>query len=175
MNEADNLALLSKSSSAVEKVNPGAKRVLSSMVADTLALAKKETVRQSRPLRIVQVNDEPYVLEALGLMIRHCFPEATVLSFNSAIQALEELSQTNPDLVITDDAMPRMRGSELCQRLLDRKVTYPIIVDSPWAPTAQWVRELSDQGLNVFFLPVPCDLESLRKAIEAAGLKIPHE
>ena len=40
MNEKDNFALVPKPPSAVEKAAPGAKRILSGMAADTLALVK---------------------------------------------------------------------------------------------------------------------------------------
>ena len=135
-----------------------------------------ETGRESgktRPLRIVQVNDESFVSEAFAVMIRHWFPDATVISFDNGVAALEELSRTDPDLLITDDKMPRMSGGELCQRLLERRAGYPIIVNSPWAPTEQWVDELAGRGLNVCFLAMPCELESLQKAFGVAGLKIP--
>ena len=126
---------------------------------------------KSRPLRIVLVNDETLVNEVFHIIIRDRFPEATVLSFDNAGAALKELSQTDPDLLITDDTMPGMSGEELCQRLLHKKVTYPIIVNSAWEPTEQWVQEFSNQGLNVSFLPVPCGAASLRNLMEAA-LKI---
>jgi hypothetical protein len=45
--EQNNFALIPKPSSAVEKVAPGAKRVLSGMVADTLVLAKRERPSKS--------------------------------------------------------------------------------------------------------------------------------
>jgi molecular chaperone DnaK len=42
MDEKNNFALVRKPSSAVEKAAPGAKRILSGMVADTLALVRQE-------------------------------------------------------------------------------------------------------------------------------------
>jgi FixJ family two-component response regulator len=125
----------------------------------------------ARSLRIVMVNDEPGVLKAFELVIGRWFKDVTILSFENGATALEELLITNPDLLITDDRMPVMAGQELCQRLLDKRVTYPIIVDSAWEPTEQWVREFANLGLNVSFLPVPCDIESILKAVETV-LKI---
>lgn len=53
MNEKNDFALVPRPSGALEKVQPGAKRVLSSMVADTLALVPKEKdVSLSRKFRI---------------------------------------------------------------------------------------------------------------------------
>ena len=42
MKEKNDFALVRRPSSAVERVEPGAKRILAGLVADTLALAKKE-------------------------------------------------------------------------------------------------------------------------------------
>lgn len=64
-----------------------------------------------------------------------------------------------------------MNGEELCRRLFDRQVTYPIIVDSSWEPTEQWVRGFASRGMNVSFLPIPCDEEKILVAVETA-LKI---
>ena len=137
-------------------------------------LSRQAISRNSRPLRIVQVNDEPFVLEMFDLVIRGWFKDANVLSFSNGAAALEELSQTDPDLLITDDKMPVMDGNELCERLLDRNVTYPIIVNSAWGPTEQWVRELANRGLNVTFLPMPSSMASLRDLVEVS-LKIPRD
>ena len=48
---------------------------------------------------------------------------------------------------------------------------YPIIVDSAWELTEQWVRDSAHRGLNVSFLSVPCDIEAILAAVETA-LKI---
>ena len=42
MNENDKFALVPKTPAAIEKADPGAKRILSDMVADTLALVNKD-------------------------------------------------------------------------------------------------------------------------------------
>jgi two-component system OmpR family response regulator len=121
------------------------------------------------------VNDEPTVLDAFAIILQGWFKDATIITFCSGADALKDLSQTDPDLLITDDLMPRMRGSELCQRLLDRKAVYPIVVTSPFEPTEQWVRELASRGLKTFFLPQPCSLDDLQKVLETTGLTIRRE
>ena len=171
MNEKRSSALVPRPPGALEEAEPDAKRILSGMAADTLALAKSEPSRKSRPLRIVMVNDEPGPLQSFEIIIRGWFKDVTVLMFENAADALEELSRTDPDLLITDDSMPAMSGEELCSRLFARKVTYPIIVNFAYEPTEQWVREFAERGLNVSFLLLPCDVASLRTLVEAA-LKI---
>ncbi|MGB7768661.1 MAG: response regulator [Verrucomicrobiia bacterium] len=161
--------LVRRPSSAVERAAPGAKRILSGMVSDTLALAKKELPRKSRPLRIVMVNDEPSILQIFEIVIRDWFKDATMLFFDNGATALEELVQTDPDLLITDDRMAVMSGGELCHHLLDRKVTYPIIAVSCVGLSEQWVREFANRGLNVSLLDgPPFDPESFLKAVETA-------
>jgi len=64
----------------------------------------------------------------------------------------------HPDLLITDDGMPGMRGGEIVARLAERKVTYPIIVISAWEPTANWVQEYADRGMRISHLPAPFDV-----------------
>lgn len=118
--------------------------------------------------RIVMVNDEVCVLQTFDLLIRQWFQDATVLMCNNGPDALEELSKADPDLLITDDKMAGMDGQELCRRLFHLKVKYPIIVDSPWEPTGQWVRELASRGLNVSMLLLPCAASDLRKLIETS-------
>ena len=48
MNDKNRFAVVRRPASAVEKSAHGAKRILSSMVADTLELAKKEKKRKER-------------------------------------------------------------------------------------------------------------------------------
>ena len=75
--EKNGFALVRKPSNAVEKAAPGAKRILSGMVADALALRKIAT-----PRRIVVVNDEPMLLELYDRVIQDNFKNAIVLKFD---------------------------------------------------------------------------------------------
>ena len=73
--------------------------------------------------------------------------------------------QTDPDLLITADAMPKLRGETIARRLAERRVTYPIIVISAWHPE-KWVQELADKGLNIAILSMPFVLEEIRRLLE---------
>ena len=76
MNEKNNFALVPKPPSAVEKVEPGAKRVLSGMVADTLALAKAQPDRPVSLLLGVDIHGEDIVqLLILAGMVEFVFPK----------------------------------------------------------------------------------------------------
>ena len=47
---------------------------------------------------------------------------------NDGIEALEQIGQTNPDLIIMDIVMPRMNGYELCRRLKSDPTTQNVRV-----------------------------------------------
>ncbi len=168
MYESSNSALVPRAPSSLEKAEPGAKRILSGMVADTLALAKKEPPRESGPLRIVVVDDEPYCLEAFELIIRYWFKDVTLLLFSNSSEAWQELAREGPDLLILD--MP-LSGLEILPLLAEHKVKYPIVATSAFYSEKE-MRQHADPKLNVSFLWKPFDAETLVKALER-GLKTP--
>ena len=172
MNEKHDFALVPSPPGAVEKTEPGAKRILSGMVADTLALVKKE-----RPLRVVIVDDEDDRLVTMKFLILYYFKNVTVETFQYAELAWQELSRTDPDLLVTDDIMGELNGEEIVHRLAARRVAYPIIVisglDGP--ETEQWVSRYSGRGLNVTLVQIlsPAYNQNLWKALESS-LKMPR-
>lgn len=138
--------------------------------ADALVHSSK-----TRSLRIVMVNPEPLQKEALEMMIRWHFKKITVQKCGEGEHAFQNVLSTKPDLLITYDRMPVLSGHGLCERLLERQVSYPIIVLSIWEDVTQtWVQEFANRGLNVSFLSVPFDVETFIKAMETA-LKISRD
>lgn len=175
MNQKDNFTLVPRPPASLQKAEPGTRRILFGMVADTLALARMEPVRKSRPHRIVVVNDEEGPRKSMEIILQHWFPDVTLLLFQRSVEALQEVSQRDPDLLITGTWFPVMRGKEFVKRVMDRKAAYPIVVMSAYEPEETWVREYTKGGMNISFLPMPFLSESLRRLLEAAGLKIPRE
>ncbi|WP_455620415.1 response regulator transcription factor [Eisenbergiella sp.] len=77
--------------------------------------------------RIMAVDDEPYVLEELHLLLDSHACDAEIVkecSYGSA--ALEMLPVCKPDIVITDICMPDIDGLELI-REIRQKADYPIV------------------------------------------------
>ena len=151
MNEPDNFALVPRPPGALEKAKPGAERLLAGMVADTLALVKKEQARKTRPPRIFIVDDAEGTRGFCKLLLKNWFKEATLQEFENGDDAWKELSQTDPDLLIT--RMPTI-GLFLLPLLAERMVKYPILVTSGFFSEDE-VRERADPNLNVSFLPLP--------------------
>ena len=79
MNNDDRLGLVPRTAGEIERIEPGARRVISGMVSDTLALAALNMRRQSRPPRIVIMDDEPTVGEIVEAVIRSLVSDATIL------------------------------------------------------------------------------------------------
>lgn len=104
------------------------------------------------------VNDEECVLHAQATALRHRFPQATLRMFQGGVAAWDALQQGQPDLLITDDAMPALRGQELAERLHARGVTFPVLVNSPYAPSQEWVDALASRGMRIQMLALPMEL-----------------
>jgi DNA-binding response OmpR family regulator len=154
MNEENSLALVPRQTGAIEKAEPGAKRVLSGMIADTLALVKK-----ARPPRIVLLEDEHWLREMLDLAIHQCFRDANVLSFDDGDKAWQELLRVEPDLFITDINHPgKLYAGEMLQSLAAKNVKFPILVHSGLA-TEEEVRQCGGFDLNLSFLKKPYTAE----------------
>jgi len=94
MNEKENRSLIVRPVGAVEKAEPGAKRILSGMVADTLTLAKKEPY--SKPTLTVLVGGDASTIEVFQTMIKYILNEECDLRFipfgteNELIRAVKE-------------------------------------------------------------------------------------
>jgi CheY-like chemotaxis protein len=133
MNKTNNSALAPRAPGALEKAAPGVRRILSGMVADTLALAKKEPPQKARPLRIIMVDDVDTTLDSIKFVVQYLLPEATILAFQLAGDGVEEVERQHPDLFTTDWTHAGMPGAEILERLAAMKVKYPIFVISACA------------------------------------------
>ena len=166
MSEKNDFALVPRPPGALEKAEPGAKRILSGMVTDTLTLVRKT---KPHPLRvfIVYYEEAPRVL--IKRILEKQFERVTILEFERGDEAWQELSRTTPDLLITLDVMAGVMGEEIIRRLADKKATCPIIVLSGWGDSSEpWVRDFSNQGLNISLLQIPFNQLTFLKAVETA-------
>ncbi len=69
----------------------------------------------SQPPRILVVDDEPQIARVLRTGLKTHGYDVRVAA--DGVSALETFGDWNPDLVVTDLAMPNMNGLELCRRL----------------------------------------------------------
>ncbi len=122
--------------------------------------------------RILLVDDEQAFLEVQSEILRrlgYC-----VVPNHNAVAALE-LFAGNPcefDLIITDEIMPGMTGSEMCRRMRKVRPEIPIIIVTAGLEFARTREKAALCGVRQVLLK-PLLKKELRRAIEMAGLGTP--
>ena len=87
--------------------------------------------QDSSSKRILVVDDEPFVCDAVKMMLT--FDGHEVTTVNSAKEALEVFEPGKFDLIITDFAMPSMRGDEMASAIRARVPKQPILMITAYA------------------------------------------
>ena len=88
--------------------------------------------------KILVVDDHALVLEGVVPALRHAYPQAEIQTVQVAQDALNQVKQISPDLVITDLSMPDVNGSaartatgiQLLRTLMETYPTLNIVVQS---------------------------------------------
>jgi CheY-like chemotaxis protein len=111
--------------------------------------------------RILVVDDEPFVCDAVKMML--AFDGHEVETANSGQEALAVFQKGKFDLVITDFAMPRMKGDELAATIKARAPGQPIVMITAYAEMLQ-ASGNTLSGVD-FVISKPFLLENLREAI----------
>lgn len=76
---------------------------------------------------VLIVEDNEQNLELLKIYMEDV-PEAEVITAGNGMEALEQIEEHSPDLVLLDIMMPRMSGFEVCQRIKSDPKTRDITV-----------------------------------------------
>lgn len=120
--------------------------------------------------RIVLIDDEPGVLKALTLLLQTMGCE--VMAFGGPTEALAYLKAgIECDLILSDQRMPGLAGSDLFKLLRANSVTAPFVLMSGHAGERE-VEEVL-RAPNTAFLTKPFSPVSLQSAAIAA-LGRPH-
>jgi len=113
--------------------------------------------------RILVVDDEPFVCDAVKMML--AFDGHDVVTTNDAKEALGVFEQDKFDLVITDYAMPGMKGDELAAAIKAKAPQQPVVMITAYAEMLQSSgKKLA--GVD-FLISKPFLLEHLREAISS--------
>jgi PAS domain S-box-containing protein len=127
------------------------------------AVERAEPVDEAKTKRllILAVDDDSLVLMNTGALLEDLGHD--VIEANSPEEALE-LFQANPaiDLVITDQAMPKMTGLELAERLRAERPALPVIIATGYAELPE------GSTIDVPRLPKPFTQAMLQSAVTAA-------
>ena len=115
----------------------------------------------NRRLRIVHVDDEKTVIDMMRLVLPFRLKNLELIQFDSSVTAMDFLTRANPDILITDDAMPRYRGSDIVDMLQQRRATFPILVISAFDGTMNWVKPCAKSGFPIKLLAAPFTIDQL--------------
>ena len=118
--------------------------------------------------RILLVDDEPAFLEVQSEILRRL--GYGVSPSRSAVRALR-LFEGNPrkfDLLITDEIMPGMVGSELCRRMRQVRPELPVIIVTAGLELSRTLEKASLYGVRQVLLK-PVLKKDLSLAIERAA------
>ena len=117
-------------------------------------------------LRVLVVDDEADARELVALVLEHAGAEVKVAA--SAEEALESIAAQQPDVLVSDLAMPRIDGYDLIQRVRgltpERGGRIPAVALTAYA-RAEDARRVFLAGFQVH-VPKPVEAEAL---IEAVG------
>ena len=111
--------------------------------------------------RILVVDDEKFVCEAVKMMLD--FDGHIVETSNSAKEALAMFEKGKFDVVITDFAMPDMKGDELAAAIKARAPKQPVVMITAYAEMLQST-SAPMKGVD-FIVSKPFLLENLREAL----------
>lgn len=119
------------------------------------------TVPDPKARRILVVDDEPFVCDAVRMMLS--FDGHQVETANNAQRALDVFEAGKFDLVITDFAMPDMKGDELAAAIKVRAPRQPVMMITAYAEMLQ-AEGVPLHGVDLL-VSKPFLLKELREAI----------
>ncbi len=111
--------------------------------------------------RILVVDDEPFVCDAVKMMLN--FDGHVVDTASNARDALAIFDQGKFDLIITDFAMPEMKGDELAAAIKAKCPNQPVVMITAYAEMLQ-ASGKNMPGVDLV-ISKPFLLENLRDAI----------
>jgi CheY-like chemotaxis protein len=114
--------------------------------------------------KILIADDEPHVLRVLKLSLEK--EGYAVETCANGKEALTQLEQEHPDILITDIQMPLMTGEELCrhieQHMPERKFLIFVLTSRTEIEHREWSRDID----NLLFLEKPVSIRNLLEKIE---------
>ncbi|HEY4078947.1 MAG TPA: ATP-binding protein [Rhizomicrobium sp.] len=130
------------------------------------ALEQRSEVRDVPSLRILAIDDDPFVLDSLAtvlsldghVLVSACGGSDGIEAFRQSARAGEPF-----DVVITDLGMPHVDGAQVAQAIKDASPTTPVILLTGWAPRT--AGEAQGVPCADFVLGKPPDLDILRDTL----------
>jgi len=102
------------------------------------------------------VDDESKDLKAIERLLQK--EDYVLKMFTSPIEALTDLENEKPHLIISDRKMPHMDGTDFLKRAKEKYPDCPCMLISG-SPISTTEENALSQGVIVRFLPKPLDIE----------------
>ncbi len=125
--------------------------------------------RGSEPARVLIVDDDPALLQALPQALRLRMAEVTVETADSAATALDRIAARDYDAIVTDIKMPGMDGLALLAEIRRRQPDTPILIITGHGEYDLSVRALRGGAYDFIQKPIDRDhfVATLYRAIRA--------
>lgn len=113
--------------------------------------------------RVLVVDDEPGMVNILEIVLERA--GYSVLTALDGLQAMRVLADEQPDLVILDEMMPGLTGSEVCRRMRqdERLRTIPVLMHTAavYVQTQTYLETIGANGL----LTKPCSAAQIAETV----------
>jgi DNA-binding NtrC family response regulator len=132
-----------------------------------MATMSEEAVvlRETAPMNILIVDDEPTIREACGEVAQLTGMKATMVA--TAEEAMEVLEHSSVDIVLTDLMLPHTSGLELLKRVHDMHPNLPVIVLTQYGTIDSAVAATRMGAID--YVTKPFRIEELRARLERAS------
>ncbi len=114
--------------------------------------------------KILLVDDQPHIVRVIRLSLER--NGYTVVTAANGEEALNQLTQSAFDVLITDIEMPRMNGQELCNAIQERMPEHKLYTLVITAKTDLELREWAAGLGNTEFLEKPASLRQINLKLE---------
>ena len=116
-----------------------------------------------RKLRVFIVEDELVNLELYRSLLRVLSDRFLIYPFTNGDEAWAAMSNTNPDILLTDLLHPGLDGWKLLDLLAAAKARFPVLVVSGDVLANEHILRQSYPGLDIVYLGKPFDLGVLHQ------------
>src|SRR5256714_1458605 len=129
-------------------------------------------IRGRAAARVLIVDDDPALLQALPQTLRLRMSGVTVDTADSAVAALERISERDYDAIVTDIKMPGMDGLTLLAEILSRRPDTPTLMITGHGEYDLALQCLRGGAYDFIQKPIERDrfVASLHRAIRAHAL-----
>src|SRR3954449_13579861 len=120
--------------------------------------------------RVLVVDDEPNIVDIISMALR--FNGFTISSAGTGADALTQVGEFKPDLVVLDVMLPDMEGFDIAKRLSAERSRTPIIFLTARDGTDEKIRGLTLGGDDYVTKPFSVEelLARVRTVLRRAGL-----